>query len=836
MIPTALRGPDTADVIWPLYASKLADAIGASAGVSADEGGDDLDTILLWVEAIKQHYGPGTAFLDVTHSLGIAAWFALHQLEWVESQAVYGPPGPYDPRTDSIGLHMFGRHLPFEGDAAFLYVMDARSGTAAHERAHGTLFDLALAPSAFSSSARIRAQEACLIFASADVDGGDLKSLFVPGTPFRIARPLEGCPQVNWSTNQLFPPASEDDWYARFVAVPLVPNLRRSQAHTVFDHPIAVTLYVPDGAGEVEDRALLDDLSYRFVVPRPPLFYADLATSSQAWLHGQLAEAFADATPLLLEGPMMTVLPPIERINSGLLLTGLADSAPVADFVSGKPAGEVTLNNVFIEVSALDAAGWETAESESTAVEVIRGIWLVRENDAFRLMVFVRGQSDYTIGPVEIAFDGASSSYLLRGGAPGARWLPLRDFDLIERAFIKALTFVRALSPCWKLSASAQLEVGQAGGRHRSFARCEWALGEILSLRRLKGPVGFYYALRQWGRDEPFYGDVRLESPATEGGLTAEGQPFARIRADELLESVATELARRPPPALPSRRAVREVGGVHRDDMIEAAEAVVDDLRERTDEDSASTPLLAAALDSLAGAYSRAGREADGLTAAEEAVEFFRATPDKRGRFAADFAAAVANLAISYSSAGRANDALPPAEEAVRKYRELAASDSSYKADLGRALNNLGNCYAAVGHYTEAVRVTEEAVEIGRRLAVESPEYGPSLAGALSNLGGRYRGAGRPDDSLAVTEEGVAVYRALSTDDLDAHGPNFSTGLRNLAASYNAAGRDREAIACAEEAVQVLGRLAARDGMFAPVLAEALGELGGFAARMQATS
>jgi hypothetical protein len=37
----------------------------------------------------------GNQFLDITHSVGVAAWFALHRMQVGEMQSIYGPPGPF---------------------------------------------------------------------------------------------------------------------------------------------------------------------------------------------------------------------------------------------------------------------------------------------------------------------------------------------------------------------------------------------------------------------------------------------------------------------------------------------------------------------------------------------------------------------------------------------------------------------------------------------------------------------------------------------------------------------------------------------------------------------
>ena len=42
---------------------------------------DDVGLTVYWVRAIKQHYGPGTEYLDVSRSPEVAVWFALHRGE-----------------------------------------------------------------------------------------------------------------------------------------------------------------------------------------------------------------------------------------------------------------------------------------------------------------------------------------------------------------------------------------------------------------------------------------------------------------------------------------------------------------------------------------------------------------------------------------------------------------------------------------------------------------------------------------------------------------------------------------------------------------------------------
>lgn len=580
MTPTALRATPENDWIWPLYARQLSTAGGLTdlralmaddskvAAIPSADDPDYLDSMLLWTRAIKQHYGPGTEFLDVTHSVGIAAWFALHSLQPEPLRAKIAPPGEPGPFAEVVGEHTFMRHTLFKGPAV-LYAIDAIVGSSAMDLVHGVLFDLALAPHQFSSSARIRAQQACLIYANSSVEGGDLSSFIVPGTPLRIAWPLDGCPEVQNSTNQMFPAPSEDEWYARFVAIPLAPNLDASRTETVINHPINLTLYIPQGGSGDEDAAHLRDLISRFTIPAPPLLYPAMVELQMfAW------KGLADATRLYLEGPMISTRMPLTETNIPILASGLTRTAPVTDYLTGEPAGEAGLENVFIEISALDEPYWDAFHRESPAISIIRGLWLVRHRDWFSLTTFMQDMEtgdQLVFGPSEVMFDRATGSFIARGTKAGSPWQPLlgwRNPELpnLDYNFVMALGLVRSLCPAWKPGAWPFLRFFPGEKNSLSLVALEWALAEIVSLRSLGGLISSYHVLRHWGTDEPFFGLDTRESPAIGGVLPVRGQPFAEMPIDEISRRFASMLKERGgmPPSLPSRRAMRSRHSQHR--------------------------------------------------------------------------------------------------------------------------------------------------------------------------------------------------------------------------------------------------------------------------------
>ncbi|HEX6507782.1 MAG TPA: FRG domain-containing protein, partial [Chloroflexota bacterium] len=372
MKPTALRGVRDREQVWRIFSHRLAHAFAPDlAGQNVD-----LDLILLWLRAIKQHYGPGTEFLDVTHSPGIGAWFALHAMRYETAQITYGPPGPFDPHRDVIGLHELVEHARYE-EPAVLYVIDAVKGSGPSDLQHGTVFDLALAPEPFSTSPRIRAQQGCLVYANADVDGGDLSSLYVPGTPLVIGWPLSGCAEVLAAPDEIFPDINQDEWYRRFVSIPLMPAVGKSEQATIYEHPIRISLYEPQSATYELDHERLDALTERFVVQQPALVYAALRTEGfDADQVPALSGRFASATALLMEGPMMTTIPPVDRINLGVLLEDRTSDAPRWDVVTGATIEDADLTNVFVELSTVDRDGWERAETDMD-FETVRGIWLI---------------------------------------------------------------------------------------------------------------------------------------------------------------------------------------------------------------------------------------------------------------------------------------------------------------------------------------------------------------------------------------------------------------------------------------------------------------------------
>ena len=544
LTPTGLRNtPKARDEVWPLYATLLAQDV-AQLRSDPDYVGEDLYLFIFWAQAIKQHYGPGTDFLDVTRSPAIAAWFALHRYEPVEVTAAYGAPGAFDPERDTLAIHSFARYRPHAEAPGYIYVLDVPRPDATPDLGHGSLIDLSLAPKAFSESPRIRAQEACLLHATRESSDGDLRSFVVGGTPIAIGWPLEGCKEVQWPTERVFPGARIDDWYARFVALPLVPALGPKADVTRFGHPMQVSLYMPDRSPDD-----FEDLRQRMISLPPPLVFPTMAAevrNDPERSHDPIWARLSEATRILMEGPVLYATPPIDSgfWNLGLLAGDLTPAAPLYDFVSGKIIGEGSLENVFFEFSPLENAGWERFEQPGNELSLTRGIWLLRDGLDWLATLVIQdlpGGPVATAGPVRIRYDRASGFTM----SPSARdtFRPLAAMPIIARPFVKALSLVRDLSPRWKLAATTALQT-DAGSAHQSFiVPVHHALGDLMSLRDLGGVIAQYCVLRRHQGAQLFFGGAPASEAA--GGLRISGPvPFSSMDADQLRTDARAVIAR----------------------------------------------------------------------------------------------------------------------------------------------------------------------------------------------------------------------------------------------------------------------------------------------------
>jgi FRG domain-containing protein len=135
MIPTGLRpGAVARDLIWQYCAMAIARELSPRTGTAPNE-----DSV--WIEAIAQHYGPGSPLLDVTRSIDIALWFALHERRPVSAEHLVGPPGQPDKARDIPLKETWWEYRPSTTDG-YLYVFDVPEWNGSNVPSHGSLLDL----------------------------------------------------------------------------------------------------------------------------------------------------------------------------------------------------------------------------------------------------------------------------------------------------------------------------------------------------------------------------------------------------------------------------------------------------------------------------------------------------------------------------------------------------------------------------------------------------------------------------------------------------------------------------------------------------------------------
>lgn len=455
MLPSGLRGKRLRnEEILRRYCHILADDL---LGQSAERhDSDDLYIWAFWAHAIVQHYGPGSKYLDVTRSLDVALWFALHALENVSARHIIGPPGPANSDRDITMTMPWVRYQPWTEGPGWLYVFDVPQGGSQPHPSHGALLDLADAPPAFASSARIRAQAGCLLVADSTINGGDLSARYACA-PLPVVWPLMGAPEtVNAPTEALFPVPSQDPWYERLLGIPLVCQLDLATRHIVLERAVPVSIHLPEDPYQVADiaRRIITIKPVRLFPTAIREFSAAVARSLPAWATTARLE---DATPIMLESPLIFATPPADSVfwNQGLLSGDLADIVDVFDASEDVPVDTVPVTNVFIEFSPLERAGWERVERPGVDMEVLRAVWLVRDGTRAVMYRFSQAWPDghvSVLGPLLIAFDPTTAWFGIET-AHGISDLVSSDaFHPVAKPLFLALTLLRELSPVVKAS------------------------------------------------------------------------------------------------------------------------------------------------------------------------------------------------------------------------------------------------------------------------------------------------------------------------------------------------------------------------------------------------
>jgi hypothetical protein len=523
VVPSSLRNPEgtRSRAIWRAYAHYIAEGFWREDPEQADlpdapiehpleifakRKGIPQDQIanvgLIWIQAIVQHYGPGAPYLDVTHSLDVALWFALHRFERADCPATM-PPG-------FVGGEWY-RYGSLQ-ETGHLYVIDAERWTPEKIRRPGVLVDLLDAPEIFHSP-RITRQSSCLVFA--DEGKPDLQELCVSSKKIRFRK--GEVPERSY--HELFPGPEVDSWYKRVLCAPFVPRTQRAEGmETSLQHSLPVTIYVPHPSFS----APLSEC-FRSLEP-PSLFpafrsFVDIVKYRSLLPHAS-EEQILNPLAIALEGPIIYTSPqPMSQMwHEGLLAFDRPREVPLLS--EGKFDQFVPTTNVFIEFSPLEYGEWHKGSDRSFP----RAIWIMDDQTQLVVTLFVQqdrsnlSESGVAIlGPVQVCYSVFDEQFIWKWFSK-SEWEPSSASPGMSKCLYVALELLRHLAPWPKPLAIPFMVLGKEDDK---AAFLVMGARNLCALHRpARREMNSHALVRLTGTDEPYLGAFSdLRNSQTRMGL-----------------------------------------------------------------------------------------------------------------------------------------------------------------------------------------------------------------------------------------------------------------------------------------------------------------------------
>jgi hypothetical protein len=526
MLPSGFRGKlNSNQALFGLYSLMLATEIRQTA--EKQELQIDQEMLRFGIQAIVQHYGPYSKFLDVTHSVEVALWFALHNAkklrgrELIDKQFSNVAKNEYEFERAEWYIYSLWKE-----SCGYLFVFDVPEWTNSDIFSvpqHGELIDLLklTIPDVLKQSKRMQVQQACLIKGDSKVNGGDLSD-FLVCHPIQVKWPMEGARLLNCRTEEIFPCPGEDPWYKRLLSLPFVDHVDPDIKQIITDRPIRVNVYRPD------DIWKLGDITRCFTTVRPTLeAYPDLENFKEtyepdlSWLFAEKRDEMttlqlSEATKIMLEGPVIAtdLLTSLGGYNHEVLLGGMSPHIDTYDLETGHKLNSISTSNLFVEFSPLEHTHWhDHPKAWGKRKELPTSLWLVRHGFRFFVLFFYQAGNKtnleiarflYEFEPVEKRFYLCFPTEGKKGEACGVAWS--------DYAFFATLKILSELSSTRK--------VNFVGMFPRKDNRWNIAIkiqnGESLRLMRIRSHNREWYVLRDIERNQPY-----MQYPV----LTFPGQP-----------------------------------------------------------------------------------------------------------------------------------------------------------------------------------------------------------------------------------------------------------------------------------------------------------------------
>ncbi|MCX4962581.1 tetratricopeptide repeat protein [Streptomyces virginiae] len=184
-----------------------------------------------------------------------------------------------------------------------------------------------------------------------------------------------------------------------------------------------------------------------------------------------------------------------------------------------------------------------------------------------------------------------------------------------------------------------------------------------------------------------------------------------------------------------------------------------------------------------------------------------------------------AALSVRLRNSGLHADALDANLQALDICRELAESGRQvHRRQLAILMGNHANLLAESGRSGAALRMSQPATELWLELSKEAPgAYEADLVTMMSNHANRLAEVGLRREAVALSEKALALCEELAAGDWDAHAESLGHSLNNHALWLSAVGRRDEAVPVSERALTVRRRLTALDrGAHSPDLVASL--------------
>jgi len=537
--PASYRKRLASRSVWSIYSRALLNRLDqrfAARHLAMDE----LLIQSLWLEAVAKHYSSGSSYLDVTHSIESAAWFALHAGVVVAEHEVPGALALSG--SDTLTQEAAWVRYSPASEPGFLFVFDVDVWGGDGVPPHLALVDLCNAPDPLRSP-RMLAQMGCLISA-VESEQYDLQRHCVEGSPLRIAWPMTGSVVVNRRVEEMFPAPDVDPWFRLFLSAPLVPHVSASSGELILMRPVPVISYW----GETAEYNSKVKATQWFL--NPPLLHQTLqhiqvpaGSDKKDFLQQGIMSI---ATPIVLEAPLLNIFPSADSDlwNHELLVSDIGESVHFSTSTNGN-AGCASLTNVLVQFSPLEEIFGDDMREPIANRRLTRGLWLFGEQGNFGAALIVQDfphTSLFVDSPVKIRFDPARRRIIYQPLDPEARWAEVSSLQDLAKPLFVVLYLLRTLNPKMKVEATPLRHFVSHQGSTSTNGFSPSIYADPARLVRIDAPkgVGDWFVLRNAGNDDPFTTAVRASASVN---LTT-AAAFADFPAKSFETAVAAVVAK----------------------------------------------------------------------------------------------------------------------------------------------------------------------------------------------------------------------------------------------------------------------------------------------------